>query len=130
MKSKLVIIACLFGLLVLACGDKGTDPPEEPPRYKTALVNAFVRDSIGQPAPDAMIISKLYFLSDSIPGMDVVWADEFGYCQFYIAVRNISGKDTVLMYAAKPELELFSDTAIFVINNSGQVFNVELTLSD
>ncbi len=129
-KSKLVIIACLFGLLVLACDDKGTDPPPVDFKYKRATINAFVHDQNDLGITGATIVAAFFLEQINYQRYLLIDTDPGGTCEIKLGVRDQAGKDTVVIYATMWGENIYSDTARLYVGHDGQVFNVELTLSD
>ncbi len=130
MKSKLAIIACLFGLLVLACGDKGTDPPPVIKDYKQADINVLVLDGNSNPASGVATFCKYRFPgSDTIWVWDVAFSNEFGRCFFEIRVNSEQGKDSAWIYAMTADALYYTDTITVRVDMDGQTINLELQFS-
>ncbi len=118
MKSKLAIIACLFGLLVLACDDKGTDPPPVV-TYKTAVIKAHVTDATGSPLSNIWVFAgRYYYRVDSLWEWGGTLTDITGRCTYSVKLSLNPGKDTIWIWAQYPGSGPYGDTSVFRIENT------------
>lgn len=123
--SMALITACI---ILIGCNKKGTEPPDDKPEYKLAIVNAMVRDQDGNPIEGAWIISKYYYyMTAQNPSLKSSHTNEDGVLSYSLFISELPEKDSIWLWAVivNQEGSIYSDTVSAKLANSNDTISTQ-----